>query len=131
MKPYSEDLRGRVIAALQEKTQTQPAIAARFAVSLSFVEKLWRRWRATASYSALPRAGGRERLLQAAETMLREEVARQPDATLAELCERVARRAGQPPVSLSTMSDELQRLRLPRKKKDAARGGTGERASAR
>jgi transposase len=117
MKPISNDLRRRIIEAIQENEESQPEIAERFSVSLSTVEKLWHRFRLTGSYEPLPHAGGRERLLQTAEEVIRAEVAAQPDITLAELTERVAMHKNQPPVSLMTMSEELRRLDLPRKKR--------------
>ena len=114
MKPYSQDLREKIIRAL-ESGETQEEVADRFTVSLSFVEKLWRRWRETGSCAALPHAGGRQRALREHEAAIREEVASQPDVTLAELSERLAS-AGAPSVSLATICAELQRLDLPRKK---------------
>ena len=114
MKPYSQDLREKIVHAL-EAGCTQEQVAARFFVSLSFAEKLWRRWRETGSCAALPHAGGRQRALREHEAALRQEVAGQPDATLAELCERLAG-AGAPSVSVATMCSELRRLDLPRKK---------------
>ncbi len=41
MKAYSGDLRRRIIEAIQDNEETQPEIAGRFSVGLSFVEKLW------------------------------------------------------------------------------------------
>ncbi len=116
MKPYSSDLRRRIIETIQENEETQPEIAERFAVSLSFVEKLWHRFRSTGSYQALASGGGRERLLRDEEELIRAEVRTQPDITLAELTETVAHQTGKQPVSLMTMSEELRRLNLPRKK---------------
>jgi len=115
MRPYSQDLREKLVRALEEQEETQEEIADRFSVSGSFVAKLWRRWRATGRCAALPHAGGRQRRLQAHEALLRREVTAQPDVTLAELRERVAA-AGAPVVSLATLCAELQRLALPRKK---------------
>ncbi len=117
MKPISNDLRRRIIEAIQENEESQPEIAERFSVALSTVEKLWHRFRMTGSYEPLPHAGGRRRLLQTAEEVIRSEVAAQPDITLAELTTRVARHKNQLPVSLMTMSEELRRLDLPRKKR--------------
>lgn len=114
MKPYSQDLREKIIRAL-EAGETQEEVTDRFTVSLSFVEKLWRRWRETGRCAALPHAGGRQRALREHEAAIRAEVAGQPDVTLAELSERLAS-AGAPSVSLATICAELQRLDLPRKK---------------
>lgn len=115
MKPYSSDLRRRIVEALETGEETQPEIADRFQVSLSFVEKLWYRWRTSGSYAAKPRAGGRKRALSGEEARIRAELATQPDATLAELCQRVAQPGG-PPASTSMMCREVARLNLPRKK---------------
>ena len=121
MHPYSQDLRERIVQALQAQEDSQAEIAERFAVSRSFVEKLWRRWRTTGQGAALPHAGGRQRSLQGAEGVVRRAVAQQPDRTLAELCTRVVQ-AGGVRVSPKTMCLELQRLRLPRKKSLSMRG---------
>ena len=117
MKPISNDLRRRIIEAIQENEESQPEIAEYFSGSLSFLEKLWHRFRSTGSYEALPHAGGRERALKNEQALIRAEVTLQPDITLVELTEKVARETGKPPVSLMTMSEELRRLRLPRKKR--------------
>ncbi len=117
MKPISNDLRRRIIEAIQENEESQPEIAERFAISLSTLEKLWHRLRVTGSYEPLPHAGGRRRLLEASQELIRAEVAAQPDITLAELSATVARQKNQSPVSLSTLSEELRRLSLPRKKR--------------
>ncbi len=115
MRPYSQDLREKIVRALEEQEETQDEIAERFAVSGSFVAKLWRRWRETGSCAALAHGGGRLRSLHAHEAVLRREVARQPDVTLAELRDRVVAQ-GAPAVCVATMCAELQRLALPRKK---------------
>lgn len=115
MRPYSQDLRQRIVEALEADEETQPEIADRFGVSLSFVEKLWHRWRKTGSCAALPHGGGPKRALADDQALIREEVARQPDASLTELCQRVAQ-AGGAFASPSMMWREIKRLKLPRKK---------------
>jgi len=115
MKPYSQDLRERIIAALQAQEETQEEVAARFSVSHSFVVKLWRRWRTTGSCAALGHGGGRQPSLREAEALIRSEIASQPDLTLAELCEKVAVTGGIE-VSRKTMCVTLHRLSLRRKK---------------
>jgi len=114
MKPYSQDLRERVIAAL-EAGETQAAVAARFSVHKSTVEKWWYRQRDTGSCAALPHASGPQRALQACDDFIRAEVKRHPDATLDELCARVQEDRGVS-ASPSMMCRELQHLDLPRKK---------------
>ena len=116
MKPYSQDLRECVIAALELGVETQAEIAERFGVSKSTVEKWWYRWQDTHSCAALPLAHGPERTLQAYDDFLRAEIKQQPDATLAELCERVAV-AHRVIASPSMMSRALHHLKLGRKKR--------------
>ena len=115
MKAYSQDLREKIIRALEAQDETQEEVAARFSVSPSFVVKLWRRRRETGSCAALPHAGGRRRDLRESEATIRRALKRQPDLTLSELCEEVAA-AGGTSVSPKTMCLELRRLSLPRKK---------------
>lgn len=117
MKPISNDLRRRIIDRIQENEQSQPDIAEQFSVSLSFLEKLWHRFRATGSYEALPHAGGRQRALKENEALIRQAVAEQPDLTLEELATRVSAETNKPQVSGRTISEELRRLQLPRKKR--------------
>lgn len=114
MNPYSQDLRERVIAAL-EAGKTQAEVAAQFQIHKSTLEKWWYRWRDTGSCAALPRASGPKRSLQAAEELIREEIKKQPDLTLEELCERVQQAKGLV-ASPSMMCRELKILKLPRKK---------------
>jgi transposase len=120
MKPYSQDLRERILRAAQAQEESQTAIARRFAVSRSFVERLWQRWRQRGTGAALPHGGGRQRSLRAAERLIRHAVARDPDITLVSLCAQVERRKGIR-VSPKTMCLEIQRLRLPRKKSHSTR----------
>ena len=115
MKPYSQDLRDRIIQALEAGTATQRTIAERFCVSGSCVEKLWQRWRARGSRAAKPHAGGRQCHLKDQLEFLRHEVAKQPDATRAAWRDRIVAAQG-PQVSPSTICRALQRLKLPVKK---------------
>lgn len=115
MRAYSQDLRERIIEALEAHEESHAEIAERFAVSQPFVEKLWQRWRTSGSCAPQPHGGGRQRSLRAAEGLIRAALAQQPGLTLAALCERVAQ-AGHPQVTTKTMCLELQRLKLPLKK---------------
>jgi transposase len=116
MKAYSQDLRERVIAAVEAGQQSQAAIAQTFGISESTLDKWVKRWRETGSVAAWPFAGGRHRALNECAALIRAEVKQQPDVTLDELCERVAAQA-EVTASRSMMSRELQVLALPRKKR--------------
>ena len=113
MKPYSQDLRERVVRACDEGRGTRQQIADLFGVSTAWIRRLLQRRRQTGSFAAKPHAGGpppkmtperRGRLV----VLIRE----QPDATLAELRHRLGA-----PVHLSTVCRALARLGLPVKKK--------------
>jgi transposase len=118
MKPYSPDLRERVVAAAQAGELTQPAIAAKFSVSLSSVENWLRTFRQTQRTTPRPPAGGAKRVLQPHAPVIRQMVAQRPDATLEELCAHVAAQTGVL-ANPSMMCRELHILHLPRKKVSA------------
>jgi transposase len=115
MKPYSPDLRERVLAAVEAGDETQVAVAAGFGVSLSTVEKWWHWKRETGEVTARPQVHGPKRTLEGCEKFIRAQVKKQPDVTLAELCERTAG-VQKVTASPSMMCRELQHLGLPRKK---------------
>ena len=115
MRPYSQDLRERVIAAVKAGQQSQAQIAETYGISESTIEKWNRRWRETKSVAALPHAGGPVRVLKSSGNFIRAEVKKQPDISLLELCERVLTEKGLT-ANDSMMSRELQLLQLPRKK---------------
>ena len=115
-KPYSTDLRTKVLEAYERGEDTQRGLAARFGVSGTFVVDLLRRHRQIGSVEAKPRGGGqRPRLDAQGLEVVTALVKADPDATLDELIERVAERHGVR-VSNPTMSRVLTRLGLPRKK---------------
>jgi transposase len=76
MRPYSQDLRERIIEAVETQDGSQAEIAERYAVSPCFVQKLWQRWRMTGSCAPQPHGGGRRRSLRDAEGLIRAELAR-------------------------------------------------------
>ena len=117
MKPYSADLRERIAAACAAGDSSLGQVAARFSVSLSFVNKLLKRQRTSGSLAALPHRGGPSPLLAtAAHGQLAACVASQPDATLDELRVLLAA-CGGPAVGRTTVWQGLQALDLRRKKR--------------
>ncbi|GAC1603634.1 MAG: hypothetical protein NVS3B25_32420 [Hymenobacter sp.] len=117
MQAYSTDLRERVAAAYATGEFTIPQVASRFAVSVSFVNKLLRRQRSSGSVAALPRRGGAAPRLQEADRQrLSACVAAQPDATLAELGQQLVA-AGSPAVGQTVLWQTLRALGWRRKKR--------------
>jgi transposase len=116
MKPYSLDLRRRVLDAYFGGEGSQRQLAARFRVSLSFVRNLLRLARETGGVAPRPRGGGHRPALdaQAMSTVVRL-VRAAPDATLDELREQVLKRTGHE-VSRSTMCRAVRRTGWRRKK---------------
>ena len=122
MKPYSTDLRQRVVAAYDAGESTQEQVAARFAVSVSWVRKLLRQRRDTGSIDPRPHGGGHPKAFDAtADAKLRRAVRDDSDATLEELG-----RASGVACSPSAVYRALDRLGITRKK---SRGGRPSRTA--
>jgi transposase len=115
MKPYSTDLRERVVASVESGECNIPKAARRYKVSEPTIERWLARQRTTGQCAPLPHAGGKTRKLAAAEAVIRAAVKGQPDATLQELCERVEQES-HITADPSMMCRELARLKLPLKK---------------
>lgn len=116
MKPYSNDLRRRIVAAYESGDHTLVEVAELFGVSLATVKNFLRRKRETGSSDALPHGGGQKPSLnQKHAAFVRDTITESNDLTLKELCQRL-RRKHKKDVSLPTMSRLLQGLGLPRKK---------------
>jgi putative transposase len=89
-RPYSEDLRSRIVAAV-EAGATRASAAEQFSVSVSCAIKLMQHFRRTGSVAPAPR--GRKRFALAEHgALVRELVAGQPDATLDELTQEIGSR---------------------------------------
>lgn len=117
MKTYSQDLREKVVRACDEGRGTREQIAAIFGVCTAWIRRLLQRRRQTGSVAALPRGGSKPRTMTLErQAQLRALVAQQPDATLAELRDRL-----EVPVHLSTVGRTLVKLGLTVKKKSCGR----------
>jgi len=122
MKPYSLDLRQRVLAAALRGDRTIPQVAELFGVSAAFVNKLLRLHRGGEDLAPRPHGGGHvPRLGARHHRLLRAAVAADSDATLGELREHPAAES-RVSVSDSTVSRALKALGLPRKKKHEGGG---------
>ena len=91
MRPLSIDLRARIIAWIEVGEHSIRKLAEVFAVNPSTIVRLLQRYRRTGSLQPKPHGGGAVRKLDAqAEARLLELVREQPDATLAELRDRLS-----------------------------------------
>ena len=90
-KPYSDDLRERVVRAVVQGSSRHEA-AGQFAVSVSFVVKLMQRFQATGSFRPGAFGGRKEPKLARHEAIVRELVEQTPSATLLELRKKLSER---------------------------------------
>jgi transposase len=134
MRPYSRDLRLKVVQAYESHEGSMRQLAARFRLSLSCVRDLLSRYRATGDVAPHPHGGGYPAKLKAPGLeALKTLVHATPDATLQELRTRLAA-TQQVTVSRATISRALTKLGLPRKKnlwRRRARAAGGPRATGR
>jgi transposase len=113
MRAYSYDLRERILLAVHRGEHSVREIAHLFAVSVSFVVRLLRRWRRTGTFDPAPHGGGPHRRLDDQTLQrLRQLVHDHPDATLRELRDLLGL-----PCHVSTIDRALRRLGITHKKK--------------
>jgi transposase len=113
MRAYSNDLRERLVAAVDRGEHTCRQLAHLFSVSLSFLVRLLQRRRETGSIQPKPHQGGPAPQLDAAAVrQLLALVRQQPDATLTELRDRLGI-----PCHIATIARVLRKHRITRKKK--------------
>ena len=116
MRPYSRELRLRIVQAYENHEGSMGQLAARFRVSLSCVRDLLTRYRAIGDVAPQPHGGGSPAKLDPAGCdALKALVQATPDATLQELSAQLSR-TQQVTVSPATISRALTKLGLPRKK---------------
>src|ERR1700730_6851931 len=113
-KPYSEDLRRRVVGAIEGGANI-PEAAEQCGVSISSVVRFLKLHRETGSVGSAKFGGYKDFALAAHEDLVRQLVAEQPDITLAELEDRLTKK--KITVGKSSISRFLHHLKLPFKKK--------------
>jgi transposase len=124
-RPYSGDLRRRVVAAVLEGGQPRGSAARRFAVGRSTVYRWVEAARGEGRLEAKPMGGGPKPTIRGeGEDALKQLVATDNHLTLAEYRDRLAEAVGVR-VHPWTLGRALQRLGLTRKKEDAARRRAG------
>jgi transposase len=116
-RPYSTDLRGRVLRACARGEGTRAQIARRFWIGESTVYHWLRQEREDDRRRPKPHAGGRSRVINAkGDGVLRDLVAADSDGTLAEYAAAFEARTGHR-VSRPMVCKALNRLGLRRKKR--------------
>src|SRR4051812_43624807 len=95
MRPYSEDLRSKIVAVCDEQELTRQEVADLFHVSVAFVQNVLRRWYQEGQLAPRPHSGGPSATMDGPVLARIERwIARQPDPALAELCARLERQCG-------------------------------------
>jgi transposase len=115
MKPYSQDLRERVVKAV-DKGYSRREIVKLFDVSEATIKRYLKQRCETGNLAPKPIPGYPPRKLGALQKGLQPQLEAHPDATLEEHCRLWEAQTGIN-VSISTMSDAIQRLEWTRKKK--------------
>ena len=127
-KPYSQDLRQRMVAAV-EAGGSRHEVAHIFGVSPSCVIKLHRQWQATGDCQPRNFGGHKRYALAGHETEVRALVAACPDLTITALWDKMRARGIK--VSRSAVGRFLQHLELTYKKNAVRQRATTSRRSSR
>jgi transposase len=113
MQPLSNDLRDRILKAVDNREGSRRKLAARFCVNVSTITRLLQLRRQTGSFDPRPHRGGVEPTLDHdALERLRALVEQTPDAALEDLRQRMGISG-----SIMIICRALQKLGLPRKRK--------------
>jgi len=130
MKPYSLDLREKIISTYEAGNTSIRKVAERFQVSKNTVQSLLKRKQATGTLKPAPATGGKESQLAGYEQEIAEMVETHQDYTLAEYCEYWQDKTGVR-MSESTMCRFLHKQQLTVKKKHFAALKPQQRISKR
>jgi transposase len=115
-RPYSDDLRRRILEALERGEGTELELAVRFRVSYGYVKKIRRQQLRTGQMARQPHHPGRKpKFTEPMRERLRDWLRRQPDLTLAELQDKLSQQA-QLKVSLLSLWMALRKMGLRLKK---------------
>lgn len=115
-KPYSRDLRNKILEAYQNGEGSMRQLGKRFKVSVTFIFSLVKRLSQTGSIDPKPHGGGRNSAVKVeGQNFLKQLIEQQPDLTLEEIAQKYQNYFK--PVSTSTIDRTLKKLKLTRKKK--------------
>ena len=116
MKPYSLDLRQRVIQAYEDGQGSQRQLAQRFSIAPSTLQNWIQRKRRTGSLAPAATGGSRSKLDANDQVVLARLIQEEPDATLQEWASRLEAETGRR-VHPSTLWRAARRLGLTRKQR--------------
>jgi transposase len=110
VRPYSEDIRKRVIQAYLNREGSQRQIARRFSVSLGFVRNLLKRYRDTGSVEPKGHIGPTSKIDRDSLQLILRLVDDNPSISLSSLCQRLVQER-QLRISRSTMWRTVKKYR--------------------
>jgi transposase len=119
MRPLSQDLRQRIIAA-REQGEGTGEVSRRFGVSRKSVERFWKEYCQTGQCRPKQIGGYRQSRLAPHDRQLQRWLESQPDLSLEELRERFLERLAVR-IGATALWHRLRRLNLSHKKNDARR----------
>jgi len=114
MKPSPQELRVRVVAAVEQGEHSIPEVASLFNVGMTFVKKMLRLHRNGDALAPRHGGGSAPALQEAEHAVLRKHIEEAPDASL-EVLQAVLLKKQAVSVSQATVSRALAALNLPRK----------------
>ena len=115
MEAYSEDLRKKIVDAIERRRMGQSEAARTFDVSLSSVKRYLRKFRQGRSLSPGKAPGRRPKIDERARKLLEEDLKEHPFVTLQERCDYLRAVAGLE-VSRSVVCRTIKRMEPTRKK---------------
>src|SRR5215208_4522706 len=115
MDAYSEDLRKKIVEAVEKRGMKKSEAARLFGVSLSSVKRYVRKFRQGSSLSPGKAPGKRPKIDECASRLLEADLKERPFAKLRQRCEYLRALAGLR-VSRSTLCRALKRMGFTRKK---------------
>ena len=127
MKPYSLDLRQKVVDAYSNGEGSFRGLAKRFKVSLSFIQRLLKRYREEGTIAPKTLGGGPTPQLEPHTEQIHLLLEQCNDLTLEQLGQKLAQETGVK-VSLSTLCRFLQKHKLTRKKNNTSTQGRNRRS---
>src|SRR5215210_2983293 len=115
MSGYSEDLRERIVSAVEEDGMSKAQAARTFSVSLSSVKRYVNKAKRGESLAPRKRPGSLPKLDEKARKLLKDDLQKRPYLTLQDRCEYIEVMTGLS-VSRSTMCRAIARIGPTRKK---------------
>ena len=119
MRPLSQDLRQRIIAA-RERGEGTGEVCKRFGVSRKSVERFWNEYRRTGACQPKKIGGYRRSRLAKHDGTLRHWITEESDLTLSELQQRCLKQL-KVTIGITALWHRLEQLGLSYKKNDARR----------